>query len=55
MIDEQRRTEMWKWDVDPTWQLFFADYPALAEAATRWGGLEQLAQDTYGPLLGAQR
>lgn len=55
MIDEQRRAEIWAWDIDETWRLFFADYPALDDAATRWGGLERLAQDTYGPLLEAQR
>jgi exodeoxyribonuclease V gamma subunit len=55
MIDEQRRAEIWKWDTDPTWQLFFGDYAELESAATRWGGLERLAQDTYGPLLEAQR
>ena len=55
MIDEPRRTELWKYDVDDTWRLFFADYPALEKAATRWGGLEKLAQSTYGPLLEAQR
>jgi exodeoxyribonuclease V gamma subunit len=55
MIDEQRRAEIWKWDADPTWQLFFGDYAELEAATTRWGGLERLAQDTYGPLLEAQR
>lgn len=55
MVDEPRRTELWKYDVDPTWQLFFGGYDDLASAAARWGGLEKLAQQTYGPLLEAQR
>jgi exodeoxyribonuclease V gamma subunit len=55
MIDEQRRTDLWSWDVDETWRLFFGDYASLEGAATRWGGIEKLAQDTYGPLLEAQR
>ena len=54
MVDEQRRAEIWSWDADETWRLFFADYPSLEDAAAGWGGLE-LAQDTYGPLLEAQR
>ncbi len=55
MVDEQRRAEIWSWDADETWRLFFADYPSLEDAAAGWGGLEKLAQDTYGPLLEAQR
>ncbi len=55
MVDEPRRTELWKYDIDPTWQLFFSGYDDLATAAERWGGLEKLAQQTYGPLLEAQR
>lgn len=55
MVDEQRRADVWGWDADETWRLFFADYPTIEGAAARWGGLEKLAQDTYGPLLEAQR
>ena len=55
IIDERRKVDLWGYDADPRWRLFFRDYAALEQAAKGWGGLERLAQETYGPLLDAQR
>jgi len=54
-VDEERLRQLWSFDVDVTWLLFFEDLAALGEAAMSRGGLHKLAQETYGPLLESLR
>jgi hypothetical protein len=55
MVDDERLRKVWGFDSDATWLLFFDDLAAIEDAAVPHGGLRKLAQDTYGPLLGALR